>query len=499
MTTAAPTERKLLADTGKLSSATGLAHAINLVGGLVLAGLLGPAAWGVWKYVQIVHGYTGYANLGATNGIDRSCPALVSKGKLGLYRRLINGSLVFSTAISTTLALGFLAAGLLAGEGTWRTALVALAALVFLQPFFQHGEAALAAEKRFGAKAKAILGSSLFRVGISILAAYLFGLAGVLAVLVVTLAAVSVYMFSATTYGWPWRAFLDLRPRLPRGIVRVGLPITLLAFAEQLFLTADKWIVGGIFGGQAGGWYLFAVFPLPVLLMVPSTLRQIVSIDVYDKYSRLRRLDACRDVFERSVMAIALGSPLMIGAVWFGLPWLIDMALHQYRPAIDLVKVHAVLAYPVLISQTALPIVVVMRRVRGAALGYLAVGALASAASVWWLATATGASMMTVLAIHGAAWGLFAAGLLGITLVWFGDSVPWAAWRVVRWLLPMAFLAVELPAVDWVLGQLPLVPHSFVYAATGGLLHTVACAPWLWMLERRVQGVSFVLARLRRR
>ncbi|MDK2972004.1 MAG: hypothetical protein PWP23_1759 [Candidatus Sumerlaeota bacterium] len=494
-----PEERKLLADTGKLSSATAASHVVNLAGGLIVAGILTPAAWGVWKYVQIIMLYTGFANFGATNGLDRSCPALVSKGKLSLYRRFLGASLAFSTLISVAIGTVFLVLGIVMPSGHWRTAFLALSVLVVLQPFFQHGEAALSSEKRFGAKATAIVGSTLVRIGASVAAAFFFGLAGVLAVFAFTLIVTTAYMFSRTDYGWPFQAFRQMRLHLPRGIIRVGLPITLLAFAEQIFLTTDKWIVGGVFGEAIGGFYLFAFFPLPVLLMVPSALRQIISIDVYDKYSRLRRIEPCRDVFERSVMAIALGSPVLIGAVYLGMPWIIEFLLEQYRPSIPTLKLHAIAVFPILISQTALPIVVITRRVKGVVMGYLAVTALAGAVSCWFLATVPGASMIGVVLIHGIAWGLFSAALMAITLVWLGDSVGWAAWRVVRWLIPMAYLAVELPALEWLLVRLGLTPHTFIYGAGGGVLHLLACAPFLWMLERRIKGVSFVLNSLARR
>lgn len=494
-------ERKLLADTGKLSSATGLAHAINMVGGVVIASLLLPAHYAIWKYLQQVLGYTAFANLGATNGIDRVCPALISKGKTALYRAFIGSSLTFSMTISLGLALLALGGALLLPPGPTRFAAFSLVVLILLQPFFQHGEAALAVEKRFGTKARVVFGSTLFRIVFSIAAAWAIGLEGVIAVYAVTLVLATWYMFAHSRLRNPCRMMQNFSPsRWPRGVIRVGLPISLLAFSEQIFLTADKWLVGGLFGETAGGWYWFAVFPFPILMLIPSALRQVVSIDVYDKFTQTKHLEPCREVFERSVMAIALSSPLLIGAVYIGLPWLIHAVLPKYIPSIPALKLHAVLIYPILISQTALPLVVVMRRVRATAIAYVIGAAVALTGAVWLVRTlGEHAGLTTILAVHGGVWAIFVAGFMTITMRWVGTPVGNALFRVVRWFLPMVYIGVELPLLAWVLSRLSLDPASFVFAACAGLLHIVACLPLLWMLEKRVQGVSFVLSRLRSR
>lgn len=493
-----PGERQLVTDTGKLSGAIGTSYLINLVGGLILARLLGPALYGVWKAVQLAGTYSAFSNVGATFGIDRTCPSLVSRGRLGTYRRLVAASLGFNLVLALLLGAAVVALALPMEPGPARTAFLAFALLVVVQPFFQHGEAALNVEKRFGTRAKVTLASTTIRVVASIAAAVTLGLPGVLAVYVAVVAWAAWYMLRRTRLNLSTRGLLRYEAPLVRRLIRVGLPITLLVFGEQFFTTIDKWLVLALLGAETMGHYQMAIFPLPILLLVPFALRQVVSMDIYDKFGQTGRLDICRPVFERSVAAIALGVPVVIGAVYFGVPWLVDWFLAEYRVAIAALKLHAILIYPVLMIQTGFALAVVARREFPVILalvgGGVAAGALSTASTLW-----LGGDMLSILAIHGSAWTLFGAAFLYKALRWVGGTPDDAMMRVMRWFIPMIYVGIEMPLVEWLLMQMNLRPYSLPFALLGGLIHVVACVPFLVVLERRTAGVSHALRLIGRR
>lgn len=485
------TDRKMLSDVGKMASASAAAQLVTVVGGLALAKLLGVSTYGLWKTVQLAVTYTAFANLGATYGLSRLCPAVVSAGREAVYNRMMSASLAVSWLIGGALSLLFLFWSMDAPDPAWRTAGIALAVLCAIQPFAMHGETALIVEKRFGANARVLLGSTLARVGFSIGAAWVAGLAGALAVYVVVYGLASVWMARLVA--------AKLRPAfampLWRKTTRVGVPITLLAGGELLLGTADKWVVVGLLGAEAMSLYQMAVFPLPFLMLIPFNLRQVVTVDVYDKFGRTGSLAECRGVFETSLLGIALGAPWLVGGVYFGMPWLVSTLLPEYRAAIPLVLAHTVLVFPLMAMQVAIPLVVVAKR-RGEVLGVM-LGATGAAVACGILAVRVfGAGAGAVLGFQAAAWLVAAGWTIGRCFWWTGSRAEAAAIRAALCLAPLAALAIALPLVSAGVEGLGLRRYGFAHAAACGVVFTALCGPLVLALEQRTRGVSYFARRI---
>jgi O-antigen/teichoic acid export membrane protein len=483
-----------VSDAGKLSGATAIGHVINMAGGLVVARLLGPTLYGIWKSVQLAMEYTAFSNLGTINGLDRTCPGYVASGRMGIYRALVNSSLLPNLLLSLLLSLGFLWVALGMEPGPARLAMLSLVILVLLQPPFQHAESGLAVEKRFGAKARILIWSNALRVGFAIIAAWLAGLAGVLLVYVAVMVWTSWAMWRATSL----RFAIRVEPRAWGRLLLLGVPITVMVIAERSLLTVDRWVVLSLLGPTEAGLYFMATFPMAILMFVPSALRQVVSIDVYDKWSRLKSLAPAREVHEKSILAIALGSPVMAGAIWFGLPWLVDSFLPEYRRCIPPLQIYAVALFPVMMCQTVLPVAVVAGRVLWPVVLMVALACVSIIGAT--LAVSMGGGLMEVLLAHAVGWFLYGIVLMVMAQVWMGDAVALALRRVLVWMSPMALLAVALPTVEIVVAEvIGLARYSLAHAVVAGLLHLVVCAPLLTVLERKTGYVSYALGALKGR
>ncbi|MCB2153244.1 oligosaccharide flippase family protein [bacterium] len=489
----APAGRKLVSDTSKLTGAVACSYGINLIGGLVIARILAPRLYGIWKTVQLAMQYSAFGYLGTSQGIDRLGPSLVSERKNERYQELVSNSLGFSFVLPILGAAALVLAALITQGGPVRSGCLALAMLILVQPLNGHAESILGVEKRFGARAIAMLGSTTARVVISIGAALLFGLEGVLVTFVVVLALTAVYMWRQSQL----RLHVQFHWSIFRQLFAIGLPMTLLVVGEQVLITADKWVVAGVLGAKEMGLYQMAIFAQPILMLGPFSLRQVISIDIYDKFGRTGTLESVRAVYERSIMAIALGSPIVIGAVYYGVPWLISWLLDDYVSAIGAVRDFAVLIYPILLIQTAFAILIVAKKEK---IAFMALIATAGACTCFSLAaTHAGAGFQQVLWIHSVGWFLLSGGILFAVQRLFGDGVLWTLWRLLRWLLPMAFLAIELPAVSWLMTRIGLELNTFPHAALCGVVHTIACLPMLYGLERRTKAVSHALGKIRQR
>src|SRR5690606_8808907 len=118
----------------------------------------------------------------------------VSRGRMRTYRRLIASSSLFTLCMSVLIAVCVVAFALPLEAGPERLAFFAFAIFVLVQPFYQHGEASLNVEKRFGVRARVTFISTTARIILSIIGAWLFGLAGVLAAFILVLAWSAWYM-----------------------------------------------------------------------------------------------------------------------------------------------------------------------------------------------------------------------------------------------------------------------------------------------------------------
>lgn len=489
--------RRLVSDTGAMAGGAAASQLITVVGGLVLARVLGLDGYGPWKTVQLAIGYTAFANLGATYGLTRLCPSVLGRGREDQYQRMMAASLGLSTLIGLALAVSFGVLAWTAQDVTARICFSALAVLAVLQPVFQHGETALIVEKSFGLLARLNLAATAVRVGLCIALALAFGLPGALVGFVVVFAGLALAFYRHS------RARLALAPPgdLWGRTVRVGFPITALAAAEMFAQTADKWVVVGVLGPQSMSLYQMAIFPVAFLLLIPLNLRQVVSVDIYDKFGSTGDLGSCREVFGKSVWVIALGTPWLLGGAYFGMPWLIDWLLPDYRPAIPVAQFHALAMYPFLIVQTSLAVMIVANRhwvAGGWITGATVVAAVAAAGVAVPVRETWGetAALSTVLGLHAVAWlALGAAGLVyGQRLA--GTGRREARKQALRWLSPMALAIIAAITCETLVNALGVRRYSLGWALAGGALYTLACLPLLVGLERRTGGLTFLAGKV---
>lgn len=486
--------RRVMADAGKLSGAIGLGYFINLVGGVVVAGILGPRMLGIWKTVQLAVQYTQFSNFGISYGVYKLSPSMVSRGLLRRYRALMSVSVGFSLLPALVGGIGLLAAAFWVTDDLARVALLSLVVILPIQQLYHHGELALAIEKRFGTKAKSLFWYTTFRVVLSIMLAKLLGLSGVLIAYIITLLWIVHYMITHSRMGFS----PALRLSRIKKLIAVGLPITLVVLGELALGTADKWVVAGVLGAEAMGYYNMAIFPLPLLMLLPMSLRQVVNIEMFDTFGSTGDVKKSLRVYEQSTLIVAMVSPIVIGAVYLGVPWLIAWLLPKFQASLDAVRLHSVLIYSLLIIQTGTGVLIVSGRERtifAAQVGVALLSAAVSAALAAW----AGISFMTVLWIHGIGWVLFGLGFLYATARMLGRSASTALGQTVFWYLPMGLLAVELPLLSWGMMRAGFAPNTFFHATLGGLLHLVLCLPLVLHLERRTGAVSDGWRMIRRR
>lgn len=468
---------------------------VNLVGNVLLAKILNsPDLLGVWRSVLLYLQYAPFLNLGASHGLDRVGATMVSRGQMVRYRRAMGASLGFSLVLPLIASLALLGSLPFIENAQVRVGAITLMFLIPVQQLFTFGDLALIFEKKYGMRALVSFASTMIRIPLTLLFAWKFSLAGALFAFGISTVCIAIYVLWKSAMGFE----LALHGRFATSMILTGLPITLLALGELVIQTVDKWMVLHFLKDTGMGLYTMAFLPLPLLMLLPASLRDAMNVEIYDHARRAGRSEEVRSLYSHTLQMVALISPVVMGMIFFGVPWLIAWQLPKFMASIPAVKLHAVVIYPLLISQTGLG-VLVAARLELKSFAVMMTLALCAAFSTWLMASRPGFGLTMVLKIHGAMWLLYGVFILTLNHWKFGLRPANAFGRSLVYMLPMFGAGVALYGVEWIMNRSPLTPETFPSAAISGLLYMIVCAPGLYYLEKRYKSISgFLNAALRR-
>jgi O-antigen/teichoic acid export membrane protein len=304
----------------------GTSEVMLAVRGVLLALLLGPAAFGTWALLRLVMRYSALVGLSVYRGLE-----------LELLRDRSSSSR--AADVSASAALGFV---LLVSGG--------LAALALSASFLVHTElrtvlrgfaAASLAESLFGyalvcTRVKGNLrlysllesGTSLLHVVCAVALASVWGLGG--AFVGLTLANL---LGIAGASRW-----LDLRPALDlravRRMLEIGFPVVLSLAAAILLSTGDRWVVALWGGPTMLGYYAFAGSVTTVAGALALVVRTVVFPQVYGEASSNGAATALQTHLERALLPFARLLPPLLGALSLALGPIIATAVPSYHEAI---------------------------------------------------------------------------------------------------------------------------------------------------------------------
>jgi O-antigen/teichoic acid export membrane protein len=305
------------------------ASAEGLVGlrGILLATLLGPAAFGSWALLRLGTRYAALAGLGVFRGLEVELLQGPRDGA-GARSRAPGAALGFMLAVSGALAIVALVASALVVSPTHRLILQGFAAAVVAEAVY--GYALVFTRVRATLLRYALLeaGTAALHLILGVTLARTFGLAGAFAAL-----AVSAGLGAAVAARW-----VEMRPLLDRAAVRamlaVGLPVALTGVVGTLLQTADRWVVAAWGGQEQLGYYAFAGAVASGGAALALAVRTVVFPEVYGDAKLAGAAAALQRHLERSLMPFATLVPPVLGAIAAGIGPVVELMVPQYGPAI---------------------------------------------------------------------------------------------------------------------------------------------------------------------
>lgn len=306
----------------------GATEAMLAVRGVLLALLLGPAAFGTWALLRLAMRYSNLSAISVYRGLELEL--LQGRATSSSQRREVAAAaaLGFVLVVSGTITVLALGASFLVQEGADRLLLRGFAAASLTESLY--GYALVCTRIRGDLRRYSLLesGTSVLHLLCAVGLGWVWGLGG--AFIGLTLA--NLLGMAAAARWVDFRPALDLDPI--RRMLRVGFPVMLSMGVGILLATGDRWVVA-LWGGQTMlGYYAFAGSLTAAAAVLAVVVRTVVFPQVYGQASSAGAAAALRSHVEGVLLPFARLLPPLLGALSLALAPLIAAAMPHYTAAI---------------------------------------------------------------------------------------------------------------------------------------------------------------------
>ncbi len=307
---------------------------VSLVRNVLIARVMGPAAFGLWNLCVVILRLTTESHLGALSALATDAPVHRGAGRLDDARALERRALGLTILLAMTASLIAAATLRLAGGPPLYLAAALLGVTVVLQ-------------QQFFADCVVLRTRGIFRrvaiAQIAFAAVHVAGLAALLASHYVTgaLAAWSAGLLAAIVV-MRVRArepMPSVRPAGGAGLIVRGVPTYLVGLTFTLLLQADRTIVGAMLGTEALGHYGVTALGASALLLLPDAFGGVLWPLAGQEFGRSGEdPSALSALTVRSFRGLALLSAAGLAATLAGTDVVVATALPNFAPALPALR-----------------------------------------------------------------------------------------------------------------------------------------------------------------
>ncbi|MFC1514698.1 lipopolysaccharide biosynthesis protein [Candidatus Omnitrophota bacterium] len=331
-------ESKIRKDTLGNFSVNILSQLFSLAKGIVVARFLGPHLFGVWNGLKLILQYTPYATLGLANAMDKQYPYYLGKGEKEKAESIKDTAFTAGMLLSLLAAGGIIIAAFFLKEKFSRqisVGLLAMALVSFLQMLYCYYRELLRLDKKIITVNTAMLLFALINCLFAVTLVMRFRLYALYGAFLCAYACTLVFiMFRSRHY---FR--LRIRPGLLSGLIKIGIPLTLIPFLTIVLRTLDRIMILRFLSVKELGYYSLGTLVVNLILYLPIAF-QFVSypylLERYGKTHQVRSLG--RYVIDPTIL-LSFVVPLMIGIVLIVIHLPINYFLSSYAPGLGAIKV----------------------------------------------------------------------------------------------------------------------------------------------------------------
>ncbi|MDA2916095.1 oligosaccharide flippase family protein [Nitrospinae bacterium AH_259_B05_G02_I21] len=325
--------RRILTDTAHYFLSLLGARVALFAGGIVVARVLGPADYGLWRALGLLAAYSIYASLGTISALNREVPYWLAKGDLAQAQRIrdvVGGTMLVTSGL---FAVGVLIASFVSRP--WLSPLMIhslrlVALLMLAQHAYRYFETLFRTTHDFTTVWRLRLLSTILDVGLAVILIFPWHLYGRIVAQILAYGSIVAVLL--------WRRPFPLRPTLSwtesRALVGIGIPLMTASFLTSILITIDSLMVLKVLGRTALGYYSVGVLVFSALLIVPTVVNEILYPRFAERFGETDSPLALRAYVLAPTLLLAWGFPLVIGAAYLVLPPTVAWALPVFTPGV---------------------------------------------------------------------------------------------------------------------------------------------------------------------
>lgn len=401
---------RVLRDVWSYLKQTLLAQLALLVGGMVVARVLGPTDYGLWNALQLITMYGTYASLGLINALNREVPIYRGRGDEEKIARMRNASLGAMVGLSVLLGGGILAYALWSRERfdpSLLVGIVFMAGIVALQQLSGFFDVLFRSANDFATVGRLRLYRTLAEMSLAVVLVAALSFLGRL----VAAAATWIFLIGYAISRNPF----PIRPRWDPGevgrLIRLGLPLMAVEILYGLLTSLDRLLIARHLDRTALGHYSVGLMAVTFLFVVPRVVWEILYPRFGERFGETGKPASLEHLVLIPLFGMATVMALLLGAVVILLPLGVTIALPHYMAGIDAARVLVCGSFFLaLVAGPGNFIHTVTSRQTPLLLIYG--GGLCLAAAFNWLALSLGYGILGVAIAMSLAYGLVATALL---------------------------------------------------------------------------------------
>ena len=311
----------------------------KLLGGIVIAKLLGPTLYGLRNAFGLSLEYEEHSDLGTFSALNRQAPYY--RGAKDFQK----ADDAISSVFGINIVYAFIAAVILIfisrylGFKGWEQKYVDffffLGIIIFsgkLNRFFQFK---LKIDKKFYFLSRIEILYGLSATVIGVIFVYFFGFRGLLISLPISDFICIGYMLSKEKRIPPIKISFPLYWDL----LKIGFPMMILFLLLMLLRTADRTVILALISEEALGYFGIATIATSIIGTIPMAVHNVTLAPVMEKFGKTKNKHSIKNYFIEPMILMAYTIPVLIAGLYFSIHLPIDYFLAKFHLSIPVVKI----------------------------------------------------------------------------------------------------------------------------------------------------------------
>lgn len=332
---------RFLRDLSVQTSGTYVSTALQLVRGILIARLLGPASLGVYSFVNIFISYASYADLGMGRVPSREIPLALGAGhseKAEEWRWY--GA--FATTACALLAAAAIAAYVAIAwdslDATLRIGLLTACVVIVTSAFAVEQQVVLRAYQYFGRLNALVMFTAVVSLVAGVAGAWIAGVRGVFisqAVAYLLAAAVSLVLAgrprpSRVRLGFMWL------------MLKAGIPYAVINLVGYNLINVDQIMLVALLSQEALGVYMPVLYAGSAVAIFPNAVVVATGSRLIRRFGEFGTMESIAGLTWRPVKGLSVSMPILCALAWVFAPLGIVWVLPEYVDAIPSLRIYLV-------------------------------------------------------------------------------------------------------------------------------------------------------------